>query len=84
MKLDAKGRCPNCLRKPLAYKRQQSFFCHRCCRAFEIDTGEQRPNWAWALNVDNGQYVPTYKDGDYQHTKPTAAAVRMAAQDADA
>lgn len=42
-RLDEKGRC--CGRKPLVYKPER--FCVRCDRAFDLETGEQIPNWAW-------------------------------------
>jgi hypothetical protein len=60
MKLDGKGRC--CGRKPIHYKGGgwQSppgapfKFCFRCDRAFDVETGEQRENWAWQRN-ENGE-----------------------------
>lgn len=48
------GRC--CRRKPLLYKRDMGrsrapyYFCHRCDREFDGETGEQRPNFKWALD----------------------------------
>ena len=51
MELDAKGRC--CGRKPLVYKRGlyapggPQKYCTRCDRSYDLDTGEQIPNWAW-------------------------------------
>ncbi|WP_027578519.1 hypothetical protein [Bradyrhizobium sp. Ai1a-2] len=80
MKLDAKGRCPNCLKKPIAYQREQRFFCHRCCRSYDMKTGEQRDNWAWKRGGD-GLWAATHNTGtagDYQHAKPSAAAIRRA------
>ncbi|WP_454629434.1 hypothetical protein [Bradyrhizobium cenepequi] len=79
MTLDPKGRCPNCLIKPISYSREHRFFCHRCCRSYDMTTGEQRDNWAWRLGGD-GQWAPTHSDtaGDYQHAKPTEAAQRRA------
>lgn len=47
MHLNDKGQCPNCLCKPLAYKRDGYKFCPRCDRAFDFKTGEQITNWAW-------------------------------------
>lgn len=47
MRLNDKGQCPVCLIKPLPYKRQGKYFCHRCCRDFDLATGEFEPNWAW-------------------------------------
>lgn len=77
MKLDDKGRCPNCLRKPLPYRREHHFFCHTCCRQYRMSDGEQQPNWAWEWVGE--LWRPTYPDdGDhtYIHAKPTAAALR--------
>ena len=47
-RLDGKGRC--CGRKPLTYKREGGphKFCPRCDRAFNIETGDWIPNWAWS------------------------------------
>jgi transposase-like protein len=52
MKLNEKGQCPVCKIKPLVYKRQPHKFCHRCDRAFDLQTGEQINNWAW-LKIGN-------------------------------
>jgi len=82
MKLDDKGRCPNCLRKPLPYHREGRFFCDRCCRTFEMTTGDQCPNWAWGRNVDTGDFFSIYPNNGrhtYMNAKPTAAALRRAA-----
>lgn len=46
-KLNEKGQCPPCKKKPLTYKRQGMRFCTRCCREYDIDTGWQIDNWAW-------------------------------------
>jgi hypothetical protein len=79
MELDEKGRCPNCLKKPLSYKREGHFFCHRCCRQYSMLTGDQEPNWAWRL-IATDKWEPTYPDDGsadhYMHAKPTAAALR--------
>jgi hypothetical protein len=82
MKIDDKGRCPNCLRKPLPYRRERRFFCPPCCRSFDMDTGEQRPNWAWAINIDNGEFFSVYRNDDkhhYMNAKPTAVALKRSA-----
>jgi len=47
MKIEPNGRCPVCKRKCLTYKRDRKYFCSRCDRAFDLDTGEFRPNFAW-------------------------------------
>lgn len=61
MKLNPKGQCPNCLVKPTRYKNVGGphYFCHRCDRAFSLETEEQIPNWAWLL-VD-GKFRPKYE-----------------------
>ena len=59
MKLDEKGRC--CGRKPIPYKGRYETahkFCCRCDRAFDYQTGEQIPNWAWMKDT-NGEWVKT-------------------------
>lgn len=80
MTLDDKGRCPNCLRKPIPYRRGRYFFCHTCCRQYAMKDGEQQPNWAWKLA--EGVWTPTYPDDGkpdhYMRAKPTAAALRKA------
>lgn len=55
--LDAKGRC--CGRKPIKYKREQHYFCHRCSRAFSLETGKQIPNWAWT-KISDAEFRPNY------------------------
>ncbi len=47
--LNTKGQCPACRIKPLVYKRRSFKFCHRCSRAFNINTGEQIENWAYRI-----------------------------------
>lgn len=47
MRLNEKGQCPVCLIKSIPYKRFRHYFCHRCDRAYSMDTGEQIDNWAW-------------------------------------
>jgi hypothetical protein len=55
--LDDKGRC--CGRKPLVYKRFQSAghpagrFCVRCDRCYDLQSGDQIPNWAYG-RVEGG------------------------------
>jgi len=57
--LDGKGRC--CGVKPIVYKRDhgpdypRGKFCTRCSRKFDLDTGDQIPNWAWARVGDGFQ-----------------------------
>lgn len=47
MKLNEKGQCPVCLIKPLTYKRDGKYFCHRCGRDFDIKTEQWKPNNLW-------------------------------------
>lgn len=61
--INAKGLCPHCLIKPLSYKRPVHLFCRRCDRAFNVDTGEQIPNWAWSSPDGNLTFLPTYPKG---------------------
>ena len=82
LKLDEHGRCPNCLRKPMPYKRDHHWFCPNCCRSYRMDTGEQQSNWAWLMMP--GGFIPRYYPdsgtgaGDYVRAQPTAAAKRRA------
>lgn len=46
--LDDKGRC--CGRKPIHYKGRlatRQLFCCRCNRSYDVDTKQQRENFAW-------------------------------------
>lgn len=47
MKLNEKGQCPECLKKPLTYKRDRVYFCNRCDRLFDMATKEFIPNFHW-------------------------------------
>lgn len=51
-KLNDKGQCPDCKRKPLIYKRTGHKFCPRCDRQYDIETGEQTENWAYQKSSD--------------------------------
>ena len=57
LKLNENGQCPVCKIKPLKYKIHGSctggkhYFCHRCDRAFSLDTLEHVPNWAYVKNA---------------------------------
>ena len=74
MKLNDRGQCPNCLVKPISYRRPARHFCHRCCRAFDMD-GDQMENWAW-ITTGNGAFIPNYPTHDYPNAKPSLAALR--------
>jgi len=56
--LDSKGRC--CGRKPLEYRGSwhgpRQYFCTRCDRSFDLDTGKQIENWAWKRDPDSGEF----------------------------
>jgi hypothetical protein len=45
--LNENGQCPDCMKRPLVYKREQMKFCARCHRQFDIVSGKQVDNWAW-------------------------------------
>lgn len=76
MRLDDKGRCPNCLRKPLEYRRERVLFCHTCCRLFEMATGEWIANWAWKHGKCGLEAA--YPTHDYALATPSPAARRRA------
>lgn len=46
-RLNEKGQCPFCLKKPLIYKRIGKYFCCRCNRDFDLKTGTFKENFAW-------------------------------------
>lgn len=49
-RLDIDRRC--CGRKPLEYRRPPHLFCTRCAREYDVESGDQQPNWAWKLSAD--------------------------------
>lgn len=59
--LNEKSQC--CGRKPIVYKRDRHFFCHRCSRSYDIDSKQQIPNWAW--KAVEGGFEPTYPTHEY-------------------
>lgn len=61
--INAAGQCPRCLRKPLTYKREGKLFCHLCCRAYDIKTGEQINSFLWMWRAD--RYVARYPEQEY-------------------
>lgn len=80
MEIDSKGRCPNCLIKPLRYRGgDPQFFCHRCSRRFNVDTGKHVPNHSWVVG-GNGELVAKYPEQEYASVKPSAATLRAAAR----
>ncbi len=85
LKLDEHGRCPNCLIKPLTYRRDRKFYCCRCDREYDMATGEQQPSSAW-LAAGEGQFIPKYGPddppacSDYVRAKPSEATRRAAAK----
>lgn len=60
LQIDAFGRCPNCLCKPLVYKRDRKLFCPRCDREYGMLDGRQRENFAWARCGDG--FRPVHPD----------------------
>ena len=50
LKINEKGQCPICEIKPLVYKGRmcaRQYFCVRCSRSYNLDTGEFQENWAF-------------------------------------
>lgn len=47
IKLNEKGQCPYCKRKPLVYKRTKKYFCCKCNRQYDLSTGEFQENFQW-------------------------------------
>jgi len=41
MRLNDKGQCPVCQRKPRIYKRYGFYACIRCGRHYSLETGEE-------------------------------------------
>lgn len=55
--INEKGQC--CGRKPLAYKGRRAdrqLLCCRCDRSYDLDTKQQRENFAWVRN-EAGEFV---------------------------
>lgn len=50
--------------KPLIYTRERHQFCHRCCRAYDLETETQLQNWSWRLEPD-GNFRATDPDDEY-------------------
>ncbi len=56
LKINKKGQCPVCEIKALIYKGRNSprqYFCYRCSRSYNLDTGIQRENWAFVKNIND-------------------------------
>lgn len=47
LQITENGKCPIDLVKPLTYKRDGVFYCTRCSRTFDLNTGEWTPNTQW-------------------------------------
>lgn len=69
---------PCCGRKPLIYMRERHQFCTRCDRAYDLDTEQQVPNWAW--KHWGGQWRPTYPNSEAAK-QPGRAALNEARDD---
>lgn len=84
--INGKGQCPNCLVKPLPYRREGNWFCMRCCRSYDMKTGEQLTNWAWRASAEGGFFRPAYEpntekqSGQYVLAKPSTEALRRTAR----
>ena len=68
--LDDKGRC--CGRKPIHYKGRlatRQLFCCRCDRSYDVDTKQQRENFAWKKEGSEFVRKPIIKP--LAPTKPT-------------
>jgi len=50
IKLNEKGQCPYCRRKPLTYKRTNKYFCAGCSRQFNLSTGKMEENFCWTAD----------------------------------
>lgn len=63
MRLNDKGQCPACLKKPRVYKRKPHpmLFCARCGAEYDPVTYEQRDNFAWHQNI-SGEWIPLTDD----------------------
>lgn len=61
MKLNERGQCPACKRKPLIYKSDWKLCCLRCGRYYDPITEEQMENYQWKRNAD-GEWVEDYDE----------------------
>jgi transposase-like protein len=73
MRLNDKGQCPICERKPLTYKRDRHYFCPRCWRSFDLGTGQQIENWAFFMGPKG--WLKQIKQ--YAHTMDCDGVIRM-------
>lgn len=70
LQITEQGKCPVDLIKPLTYKRDEIYFCNRCSRSFNLDTGEWVPNWCWLkpFTMHSSAGVVAARDtGDHSH-----------------
>ena len=72
-KINDKGQCPVCLRKPLVYKRPPHLFCYRCDRAYAPDTGKQIQNHAWSTMDGGLTFNANYPTQEYANVKDKSA-----------
>lgn len=77
-KIDDFGRCPDCLIKPLVYRRDRHLFCHRCCRSYDMENGEQVNGSMWKCQPD-GTFEPEYPNSDYVTASANEATRKRAA-----
>ena len=81
MRLDERGQCPVCLRKPRAYKRWGEKWCFGCHRQFDINSGEQVEGTHW-MQAAPGVFQrrdPEQEPADERTSLETALAVVKAA-----
>lgn len=50
IKLNEKGQCTFCKRKPLTYKRDGMYYCCKCKRAYSMETQTLIENFAYRAN----------------------------------
>jgi hypothetical protein len=67
MKLNEKGQCPACKKKPRVYKSQRMLCCIRCERYYDL-AGDQIENYNWKKN-ESGEWVEDY-DANRQSQSP--------------
>ena len=68
------GQCPNCLRKPIPYRRQGRLYCPKCNREYDMERGHQTENWAWEWNGHT--FVPRHPTHAYVSVSASKQARR--------
>lgn len=70
LQITENGKCPIDLVKPLTYKRDGRYYCTRCSRTFDLNTGEWVPNSQWIkpYTMQNAGGVVAARDtGEHTH-----------------